>query len=318
MTKKEVVIRTVHMQNSPETPLFFQNRDLDKSYFVVTGYVADPAFVPKTKGENEWGIIWRTLNETLGQPDFCPLEESWDLFENYKAPNPNIEERYKYIQPAIDNNPDRYIVANLGITGFNMATFLRGFANFLEDLYVEPEKADALLDMVFGFEEEVIKNFCKFDIDAVSFFDDWGTQQNLIISPEMWREVFKPRYKRQFDLIHSYGKDVFFHSCGQVEAIIPDLIEIGADILNLNQPDLFGVETLGEKYGGKVCFCCPIDHQKMLKASRQDIFDYVKRLKKSLGQNGGFIGNIEDYRICGMGDETYHDIVDAFESLNAK
>jgi hypothetical protein len=156
MTKKEIVKRAVHMQNPSETPLFFENRDQDKSYLVWTGYTGDPAFVPGTQGENEWGIVWRTLNETLGQPDFCPLEESWDLFEHFKAPDPHVKERYAYIQPVLDKNPDRYVVANLGITGFNMATFMRGFANFLEDLYIEPEKANALLDMIFGFEEEVI------------------------------------------------------------------------------------------------------------------------------------------------------------------
>ena len=82
-----------------------------------------------------------------------------------------------------------------------------------------------------------------------------------MIQPELWRQFFKERYREQFQLAHSLGMKVFFHSCGQVYDIIPDLIEIGTDLLNLNQPDLFGIEKLGQEFGGRVCFVCPVDHQ---------------------------------------------------------
>ena len=316
MTQKDIVKSAVALKKPPRTPLYFCNRDIDKSDVIFTGYVPDPDFVPDIPGRTEWGYRSHSLDDTMGQPDLCPLEDSWEQLEGFKPPNPEVTERYRLIQPTIDENPDKYIVANLGITGFNMATFLRGFENFVMDIYIEEDNANALLDIILGFEEQVCRHYCSFDIDAVAFFDDWGSQKNLLVSPEKWREFFKPRYKKQFDLIHSLGKKVFFHCCGQISDIIPDLCEIGADILNLNQPELFGIEEMGRLYGGKACFCCPVDHQTVaLTGSREEIFDYVRRLHESLGS--GFIGYIEDYRSCGMTDERYHDIVDAFMLLNS-
>ncbi len=318
MNSKEIVRRAITMQDPPKVPLFYTNKLQERSDLAFVGLATPRSFVPDVPGRTEWGFVWHSLNLTLGQAEDRPLEGSWDLFEDYKAPDPHHPDRYMYVEQTIRQTPDKYIVAHVGITGFNLATFIRGFANFLEDLYVEPEKADELMDMVFGYEEGLIREFCKYDIDAFSFFDDWGTQQTLMINPEKWREVFKPRYKKQFDLVHSYGKHVFFHCCGQIIDIIPDLIEIGADILNLNQPELFGIENMGKLFGGKVCFNCPVDHQTVaLTGTREEIFEYVRRLNDNLGcYKGGFIGNIEEYSICDMTDETYMDIVDAFESLN--
>lgn len=320
MNSKEIVKKAIKMQNPPKVPLFYTNMFQERSDLSFVSLAAPRDFVPDVPGRTEWGFIWHSLNLTIGQAEDRPLEESWDLFDDYKSPDPKHTDRYMYVDQTIALTPDKYIVGHIGITGFNLATFIRGFANFLEDLYIEPEKADKLLDMVFSFEEEEIKEFCKHDIDAISFFDDWGTQNTLMINPEKWREDFKPRYKKQFDLVHSLGKDVFFHCCGQIIDIIPDLIEIGADILNLNQPDLFGIENLGRLYSGKVCFNLPVDHQTVaLSGTREEIFDYVKRLNDNIGNhNGGFIGNIEEYSICGMTEERYNNIVEAFESLNRR
>lgn len=317
MTRKEIVKLAVTMGGPPETPLIFLNRDTDLSYVSYIGYEAAPGFAGNNPGKSEWGYSMHSLNETMGQPGFRPLEESWELFSDFRPPDPDIPGRYANMPKAIESCGDRYIVAAQGITGFNLATFIRGFGNFLEDIYTEEANANALLDMVFSFEERVCSHLCAYDIDAVAYYDDWGTQRSLMIGPGKWREMFKPRYKRQFDLAHSLGKQVFFHCCGQIIDIIPDLIEIGADILNLNQPELFGIENMGRMFGGKTCFCCPVDHQTVaLTGSREEIFDYVYRLKANLSVNGGFIGNIEDYSICGMTDERYHDIADAFLSLN--
>lgn len=318
MTCKEIVKRAVTFEAPPKTPLFFLNRDLEQSYIAIVDFKADPSFVPDVPGRSEWGYIMVSLDGTMGQPESCPLEDSWDLLDGYNAPNPDIDARYSHIPDFIAEHSDKYIIANLGITGFDKATFIRGFENFLEDIYCEEENSARLLDIVFGFERSVILHLCSYEIDAIAFFDDWGTQNALMINPDKWRQVFKARYKEQFDLIHSMGKHVFFHSCGQIQDIIPDLIEIGADILNLNQPNLFGIEKMRDLYGGKVCFCCPVDHQSVaIHGSREEIFDYVRRLASCLGGfNGGYIGYIEDYRICGMSEETYQNIKEAFTLLN--
>ena len=93
-------------------------------------------------------------------------------------------------------------------------------------------------------------------MDGIIFFDDWGTENALFIHPQKWREIFKPRYKEQFELSHNLGMKVFFHSCGYVWDIIGDLIEIGIDIINLEQPLVFsrekisGIDRLAKRFGG--------------------------------------------------------------------
>lgn len=317
MNSKEIVKKAVEMKNPPRVPLLFFNKDIEKSDFFLTGYGAAKNFPYIGTNKSEWGFEWEKLDDTMGQPKNPPIK-TWDDFDSYIPPDSHATGRFKKMKSDIEGNRDKYIIASLGITGFNMVTFIRGFENTLEDLYFERVNIEKLIDMVFSFEEGIINGFGSYPVDAVGFGDDWGTQKSLMISPKLWREVFKERYKKQFDLVHSYGMHVYFHCCGYIYDIIPDLIEIGVDILNLNQPDLFGIEKIGKDFGGKVCFNCPVDHQTVaIKGTRDEIFEYVKRLNESLGRfNGGFVGYIEEYHSVGMSDENYSNIVEAFESLN--
>ena len=104
------------------------------------------------------------------------------------------------------------------------------------DFLLEKEKACYLLDKIVEFENDLVKFAAEQDFHGVYFADDWGTQKDLIISPELWRELFKPRYKKQFDLIHELGMQAWFHCCGNITAIIPDFHEIGLDVINIPQP----------------------------------------------------------------------------------
>jgi len=317
MKRKEVVKRAIEMKNPPRVPILFFNKDTEKSDIKLVGYETAVDFPYKGTNVSEWGFEWQRLDDTMGQPKNHPIR-TWADFETYIPPDPDAPGRFELLPDEIAQNKDRYILASLGITGFNMVTFIRGFENTLEDLYLNRKNIEKLIDMVFSFEKGIIRHYCSYEVDGISFGDDWGTQNNLMISPSLWREIFKSRYKEQFELVHSYGKHVYFHSCGNIIEIIPDLIEIGVDILNLNQPDLFGIERLGHEFGGQVCFNCPVDHQTVaITGTRDEIFDYVRRLNHHLGNyQGGFIGYIEEYHSVGMSDQNYAWIVEAFEALN--
>lgn len=317
MTSKQIVKQAIKMAGPPRVPLLFFNKDIEKSDVCSVKYreVLQPGLIDNL--QSEWGFSWKKLDDTMGQPEHNPIR-AWQDMEGYKPPYPDAVGRYDEIPVFISEHSDKYLMGSLGISGFNMVTFIRGFENTLEDLYLERDNIEKLIDIVFGFEKEIIRNYGKYALDAVAFCDDWGTQASLMISPSQWRELFKPRYREQFDLVHSLGMDVYFHSCGYVYDIIPDLIEIGVDVLNLNQPDLLGIDRLGRDFGGKVCFNCPVDHQTVaIRGNRKEIFEYVHRLNNHLGCfNGGFIGYIEEYHSIGMSRENYCNIVDAFESLN--
>jgi len=318
MQRKEIIRRAIEFTGPPRVPLSYCMRDdFNESDTACVGSGAATSFAPTQPGETEWGYVWESLDRTMGQPDKPPLAE-WAHIDTYRPPDPRAPGRFDRLAEQVASVEDRFIKFGLGITGFNQATFLRGFEPFLMDLCMEPARAQRILDLVFSYENALIEQLEGYAIDAVAFADDWGTQQGLMIAPAQWREVFRPRYAEQFDLIHRQGKKVWFHTCGNVWDILGDLIDIGADVLELLQPDVFGVERLAREYGGHACFCCAVDHQRRaITGTRDEIHAYVAQLHRRLGAfNGGFIGYVEDYACLGMDEQHYQWIREAFLAVS--
>ena len=312
MTSKERVKRAIHFQNPDRLPILMFNKDLEEGDIILCDVVEHLG--GENRNVSEYGFVWERFDATMGQPKerlIMDLDEVGSfVFPDSKRPG-----RFnKAYERMVQYGEDKYYIANLFITGFNVMTFLYGFEDTLCDLYTDPQQLEQLADGIFGFEEAVIQEAAGKGFDAVGFFDDWGAQNQLMISPEIWRTFFKPRYKKQFDLCHSLGMDVYFHSCGYVYDIIGDLAEIGVDMMNVSQPNLFDMEQLGREFGGKVCFVCPVSYQTTsISGTREEIFRDVQILKSQLGaQGGGLIGYIEEYSCMGMSDANYQACKDAF------
>ena len=317
MNSKERVVRAIEKRSPARLPIYYRNRDTERSD-VINAVLAPAAdFVPRTPGHTEWGYTWATLDQTMGQPQDRPLADEAS-FAAYTPPDPAAPGRMELIKQTLEAHPDRFIKVDMGITGYNQATFLRGMTAFLSDLYLRRDLAERVLDYVFDFENGIIARLEGLAVDGVGLADDWGTQKGLFIAPELWREVFKPRYAAQIELAHRLGKKVWLHSCGDLSAIIEDWIEIGLDVIELLQPDIFGVERLAARFGGRICFCCSIDHQRRaISGSRQEIFDYARLLHERLGcYQGGFIAYVEDYACLGMPEQNYQWIREAFQAMS--
>lgn len=314
MTCRERVKRTMRMNNPDRVPILFFNKDREQSDIIMIDVVRH--FAGPLRDESEWGFRWEKVDETMGQPREPVLKSREDL-ENLARPDAGDKSRFSETAGIMERfGRDKYYLASLVLTGFTVMTFLKGFSETLEDLYLDRGSAEKLADAVFGFEEDVIRQCAAYGFDGVAFFDDWGTQKNLIVSPSLWRDFFKPRYKRQFDLVHDCGMDVYFHCCGYILDIIPDFIEIGVDMLNVSQPNIFDIESLGKDFGGKVCFVCPISYQTTsLSGTREDILTEAQKLYRNFGSpNGGFIGYVEEYHSIGMSDDNYRHCVEAFRA----
>jgi len=315
MTSKERVSRAVRFENPDRVPILYFNKDFEKSDMLMSDIVMH--FMGPEKDTSEYGFKWERHDNTMGQPIDSLIKEYEDL-DSYTFPDPADPRRFEKADEMMKKyGDDKYYIASLSLTGFTVMTFLRGFEETMVDLYTEPEDVAILADKVFKFEEEVIRQAANRGFSAVAFFDDWGTQSNLLISGKQWREFFKPRYKRQFDLCHELGMDVYFHCCGYILDIIPDFIEIGVDILNISQPNIFDIKQLGKDFGGKVCFICPVSYQTTsLSGTKDDIYADVKLLVDNLGNHsGGLIGYVEEYESIGLTDENYNHIVNAFMEL---
>jgi uroporphyrinogen-III decarboxylase len=182
---------------------------------------------------------------------------SWNDLDGYQWPNPDDPALYDGMEGQFNRTEGYYIRTGIFMLLFERLHGLRGFENTMADLYLEQEKLATLADRIVEFDLRIIENIAsRFPgkIDGFTFTDDWGTEQALFIDPRMWRDFFKSRYKRIFDAAHAKGWHVWMHSCGKVNDIIGDIIEIGGNVMDLQQPRALGIEEIGRKYAGKLCF----------------------------------------------------------------
>ncbi len=312
--RRDEVFKAIQRGGPAYVPIYYFNQDQDQSDLVA--FEVQQHFIGAEKDRSEWGFEWHRMDETMGQPSTNLIDDPAQLAD-FVVPNPSDPARFAGIESFNQIYADRFRMASLALSGFTTMSFLRGFSNLMLDLVETPKFVEALADLVFGFEEKIIEQLPAYGFDAVAFFDDWGTQKGMIISPAAWRKFFKPRYVQQFALAHRLGLKVYFHCCGYYPQIIPDLIEIGVDMLNISQPNLYNIPELGQKYGGKVCFVCPVSYQTTsISGTRDDIFEAVQTLIDSFGGfNGGLVGYVEEYHSMGMSQANYQSCVQAFKTL---
>ncbi len=176
-------------------------------------------------------------------------------------------------------------------TFFEIARSLRGFNKFLVDLYENPGFVNELLDRLLKYRLEMGKRFIELGVDCIQLGDDFGAQTGMIVHPNLWRKYFKPRMKTLIDDLKKHG-DVYFwyHSDGNIEPIIPDLIEIGVNILNPIQPDCMDPAKIKEKYGDKITLHGTISVQETMQfGSEEDVKSEVIKRIKTCGYGGGLI-----------------------------
>ena len=178
---------------------------------------------------------------------------------------------------------------------FEISWFMRGFDQFLLDLSIEPERASAIMDHVQAYLMERTRRILEAGhglIDMVEYNDDVGGQNGMLLSPAMWRQFVKPRMKAFIELCKPYGVAVRYHSCGGIRPILPDLIEIGVDVLNPVQTVARGMDAAGLKrdFGDRLTFNGGVDTQELLPHANVDrVREETRRLIECLGRDGGFI-----------------------------
>ena len=172
-----------------------------------------------------------------------------------------------------------------------------------------------LLKAIQDFYLKELEFWVKADVDAIMFMDDWGAQNQLLIPPRIWRDLFKPLYKEYCDLAHSQGKFVFMHSDGCITEIFEDLIEIGVDAIN-SQLFTMDFAYLAEKAKGKITFWGEIDRQQVLPSKNPQIGrEAVRKVASSLyDPTGGIIAQFEFG--AGANPETALAIFDEWEKVD--
>ena len=267
--------------------------------------------------DNEWGYRLQQLDDgTMGFPT-TPILPDWESFASFCVPSLREDERMSRLPEFLKQAEDRYLLASLDLSGFTVYALLRGFENSMQDFLLEQERFATLMDSIVDFECELMTLVARHGFHGIHFVDDWATQTGMMISPKLWRQLFKERYRRQFEHAHRLNLHTWFHCCGNFEAIIDDFHEIGVDVLNIAQPNVVDTVSVGKRLRGKQCFLMPISYQTVsISGTVEEIHVEAKRLYDELAtESGGFIGYVEEYSCMGMSAENYKACADAFRSL---
>jgi uroporphyrinogen decarboxylase len=273
MTPRELVIRTLNHESVPRVP-----RDLwiadgmeathaDALSEINVRYPADlihpdaaPVYGKRSRGKSNqagqytdsWGCAWQIAE--AGAPaalKLSPLAEKGKIAE-FRPPQELLDAaRFSKVNKSCQNT-SRFVLARAETQLFDRLRWLRGDATLI-DLARGTKDIRNLLKMLHEFACKEIELWANTEVDGVALKDDWGTADSLVISLEMWREIFKPLYRELCKILHAKDKFVFFQSKGYILDILNDLVKDGVDAVHV-QLHLMDVEKVARRFRGRLTF----------------------------------------------------------------
>ncbi|MDX1285129.1 MAG: uroporphyrinogen decarboxylase family protein [Draconibacterium sp.] len=206
----------------------------------VDGYPSDMNGIDDAMATSMWSAF-------VGSP--------WD-----KADEPEFWKNLRKKTIELKNSTDRALIIGVGCNLFEWGTFIRRMDNFMMDLYLEPENVEKLLDALMEKHLESLGKVCEAVGDVVDFLkfgDDLGGMNGPFMDTETYRKFFKPRHKQLCDFAkQNSSAHTYLHSCGSIYQLIPDLIEVGFEVLNPVQTQGWDMEPerLKREFGNEVTF----------------------------------------------------------------
>ncbi|MHB1295943.1 MAG: uroporphyrinogen decarboxylase family protein [Anaerolineae bacterium] len=238
---------------------------------------------------DQFGILWnRTIDKDIGNVETLLLSEP--SLAGYCFPEPDYARNAQALERVAAEHPEAFRLGGVGFSMFERAWTLRGMENLLADMILNPAFVDDLLDHILAYNLKALDHLLQFDIDCVRFGDDWGQQTGLIMGPRLWRRFIKPRVAVMYARAKAAGKFVMQHSCGAVQELFPDLIDMGLDIFNTFQPEVMDVDWVKRTYGAHLTFYGGISTQQVLpRVGPRELKDVIRRMIDTIGAQGGYI-----------------------------
>lgn len=317
MTSHERVLKTLEFERPDRIPLAKGN-DADIAY---VAYHAAAGFVPEKPGMNEWGCVWASLNPSegdQGQVTEHPLCD-WEQVHHFVFPDPFAPGRMDGAREKIDalRKERKFVCASLGKGPMHLLDDLRGFEAYLMDLVTAPERTELLLDGVFRFLVGLTEQFAGLGVDAVFFADDQAMQTGPLFSMEIWRELFRPRYRALCSLAHEMGCKVYMHTCGDLSQHLTELVGVGVDVIDNKQPALWMDCAAVDEVRGRVSFSTCLDIQSAMGTTDlgripSEVSNLIRRLSVP---EGGFIGTYYHQSDLHIAPEKNTRMIEAFRSF---
>jgi uroporphyrinogen decarboxylase len=248
---------------------------------------------------DEWGVGWKKVwyDTRFGRGFYTeivghPLADDAAI-DSFKAPDPERPGLYDETKKMIaEYGSSHYICGDVVCTIFETAWALRGLEQTLMDFVMNPDLLERIFDIPCRYHLSAAKKLVELGVDMIWLGDDVGTQHSMMMRPETWRRFLKPRLAKIISELKAINPDlkIAYHSDGVIYPIIPDLIEIGLDVLNPVQPACMDPVKLKKEYGDRLCFWGTIDEQYTLPfGTPQEVREEVLARIRTVGRNGGLI-----------------------------
>jgi len=305
MNPRELVLEAIAKRQPPTVPYQLDITEAVRAR--LAAYFNDPDFedslgnalaqerneIIEEIGNNEVRDMFRVVWSREQKGDFGIVKRpllSEPAFGGYRFPEPEEASIRAKCARLVARKSEQFTIYNIGFSLFERAWSLRGMENVLIDFTLHQDFVDELLDRIVDYNIKVVDIVAKYPIDCVMFGDDWGQQKGLIMGPSCWRRFLKPRLARMYSRVKSGGMRVAQHACGDVSEIFPDLVEIGLDIYNTFQPEVYDVREMKRLYGGTVTFYGGVSTQRLLPYAKPDeVRAETMRLMAEIGAGGGYI-----------------------------
>ena len=252
--------------------------------------------LPKGTIITEWGVGFKPGSTPYYSKVIYPMKDFHYPEEIDKYPFPDVlaEHRHQYLEREVDELHSKgYAVVGGGeMPIFELARDLRGFENLIIDMMLNQEMARILLNKITNIRCSMARRYAESGADILSLGDDVGTQKKMLISPDTWRSWLKPRLKRVIESAKEVNPNmlVYYHSDGCIEPIIPDLIEVGVNVLNPVQPESMDPAKIKKQYGKHLAFFGTIGIQTtMPHGTPKDVKREVKTRIETVGKGGGLL-----------------------------
>lgn len=250
-----------------------------------------PPLYKKGQQADDFGTLWKVEWDGIcGIPIDHPIKDL-ERWRDYRWPEtfPAGPPTGRQYSGHMRGSGGDWYARGAWITYFEQMQQLRGMENFLADIALETRELIPFMDVMLKFNLDWISQWAGQDYEGLQLADDWGGQRGLIIKPDTWRRLFKPRYAEMFKKVHDAKMHVWFHSDGRINEIIPDLIEIGAEVINC-QISVMGHDWVRTNMKGRVAIRTDIDRQWILPfGTEEEIRDEVQRTFEACGGSQGGI-----------------------------
>jgi len=251
---------------------------------------------PEPEYTDDWGITWRYVKNEFGVfteiVDF-PLAGDKSKLDSFQIPDPNEQSQYDSFRKLKKMyGAEKWMIGSSQISIFEAAWYLRGMDSLMMDMMTDPDYVHTLMDKVMQFPLNAGRNYIELGADMIWFGDDVSMQSGMMMSLEMWREFFKPRFAEIFSQCKKLNPNIkiAYHSCGNCEAVLDEMIEIGLDVLNPLQPLAIDPFKIKKRYGKRLALFGGLCVQKIMpQGSVSDVKKAVRRLKEEAGAGGGYI-----------------------------